>query len=264
MKVKIILSLFLLIVSCSKYSEVSKDSVGNFIVKQNDMSLSSAQVIPWLGLKNHQVPVSRGLKLTVSLPQLKDSDLAEMAQSKGADHWLIRVRRNRSSSKEDLGAVSIPLFHRPVNFKKPLGKPRQVEIDIVYMAAYARARFTAKVCPLGGHNLQIAKLQKESMTPLTQTFSVSKLSQVSYHKKVEPISFTSHKLNGGYQLLGDYFVDLAFYDGAKKKVLSNFVTYPYKISVEQEKASKLSDCIPMDSADPESSSDLIKEFKFGR
>lgn len=257
-------SILVFCLGCTQHSEVRKDTVGSFIVQKNNLSINKVQVIPWLGMGNDRMNVSRGIRLSFSLPNIEDKDLIDIAKDTGADHWLVRMRRSRANRQEDVGAIQIPLFHQPVNFKKPLGKTTRFELDLVYVAAYIISRFDAKTCPMVNHKKKITSVVVKDQPVLTETFSVSRINRKTYLRKVDSSGFTQHKFNGGQKLFGQYSLEIAFYNSKTKKVVSNYVSYPQHIFVEREKAVSLPKCQPDKSSEGKSTEDLIKEFRFGR
>lgn len=238
MRVCLFLSL-LLLYSCTKYAEFSKDTFGVNIHPVH-MKLSRLSEVKWLVGRPKRTYISQSFTFMADLPNIKQDDLEFLQEKHDIDAWIIRLIVQRGSETLDLGSLYAPFQSRKLfrgNHKT--GAPSNVSFKVYYSAAYASERFRSFSCPAFGHNLKIDSM---SIKGDNEPFTISVTKSSPYPEKTQLVELSPSAFNGGNTLKGEYFVEIAPYNSKKKVILSNFKRIPQSIVISKEERIEIKSC----------------------
>lgn len=229
----------LLCLSCTRNAEVTKDAMGTYI-NPISMKVSHLNEIRWLVGKNKEAKVSQSITFILEMPKISNSDLEYLNQHKGIDSWIIRVIADRGSKTQDLGSLYV-LFKtkKLTRGTQNSGPISNITIKIFYAAAYASERFRGFKCPAFSHNKRISSMK---INGKNEDFDLSIGQAVPYNEKNLTVELSPSSFNGGYSLIGDYFMEIAAYDSTKKYIYSSFKRIPMYVRVEEEDEIRISSC----------------------
>ncbi|WPU64503.1 hypothetical protein [Peredibacter starrii] len=229
----------LLLYSCTKYAEVSRDAMGVQITPV-EMDITHLNEIEWLVGNPKEVEVSQSFTFLVEMPKIKQEDLDYLTDQKGVDAWILRLIVNRGSETQDLGSM-YTLF-RPRKLSRGnqgAGAATNVSMKVYYAAAYASERFRTFKCPAFGHDLKIDKMEIKGEN---EPFELSIGQTSPYLEKSQLVELTPSSFNGGNSLVGDYYVEIAPYNSKKKIIFSGFKRLKKYVSVSREEKIRIKSC----------------------
>jgi hypothetical protein len=255
---------FAILLSCSREVEIKKDNSGRYLINSQDLEVKMAKPLAWANGRAKAFDISSGFQVVLAIPEIGEKNILQIAEEKKVDSWVIQISRLASGTKEVLGAFSVPLFNQKTSFKSAGKAGSRLVLEINYTASYMTSNAGPDDCPMLGHNKKIDSLEIETQAQNNSTFSVASFDPQKYNGIIEPEKMSANRLNGSKTLLGDYIFEIAFFQSSTKIVVSNFLTYPQKVSVKGEKSYMLKDC-KTGSGKPSQPGmkDFIKDFKFG-
>lgn len=228
----------LLCFSCTKYAEVSRDSIG-IQIHPVQMEISHLNEIEWkVGLKKEE-EITQSFTFIVDMPEIKQGDLDYLAANRSVDAWILRLIVNRGSETQDLGSLYTLFNPTKVARGAQGGAASSVTLKVFYAAAYASQRFRAFKCPAFGHTKKLAAFE---ITGENEEFSLSLGQALPYNEKSHLVELTPSAFNGGNSLIGEYFVEIAAYDSKKKMIHSAFKRIPMHIAVTREETVRVKSC----------------------
>jgi hypothetical protein len=237
-RMKLHLLIFLTLLSCTKYAEVNRDSVGTIISGIN-MEIYQLNEIKWFVGKQKEKKVTQSITFIASMPKLEEEDLKYLTESKEIDSWIVRLIVRKGGEERDLGSLYTLFKPRFEGRGASAGPASSVTIKIYYAAAYASERFRTFKCPAFEHNKKISSMEiRGSAEPLELII----LASSSYKEKSQLIELTPSSFNGGLSLIGEYFLEIAPYDSKKKLIHSSFKRLPMSISVKEEESVEIPSC----------------------
>jgi len=144
-----------------------------------------------------------------------------------------------------------------------LVSPRKGSIGVYYAASSISTRLDSLPCPALEHSLYIEDAELVDQREKDNLWVVSAGENTPIRAKVELISYSPITVNGGMNLLGDYAIELAFYNIDSKRRLSSFVSLPGKIEIKKEEIVVIKGCenYVVPNKGDRSATD---KFKFGR
>lgn len=238
MKALLILSL-LLIYSCTKYAEFSKDAVGINIEPVN-MNINRLNEIEWWVGRPKEAKISQSFTFAVDMPKIRQDDLDYLTEHKGVDAWILRLIVNRGSETQDLGSLYTPFRPRKITRgNQGAGAASSVSLKVYYAAAYASERFRAFTCPAFEHRSKIDSMEIKGEN---KEFSISIDQSYPYNEKSQLVELTPSSFNGGHSLVGEYFVEIAPFDSKKKMILASFKRLPQSVVVLREDKISVKSC----------------------
>jgi hypothetical protein len=236
---KALMLTLLLFYSCSKYAEVSKESVAVQIYPVT-MGISHLNQIEWRVGKNKEAKVGQSITFIVDMPKLRESDLDFLIKNKKVDSWILRLVVNRGAESQDLGSLYTKFRPRKVSrTSQTRGSPSSVTFKVFYAAAYASERFRAFDCPAFSHNKKINGMEIQGKN---QEFSLSLSHSFPYKEKSHQVELTPSAFNGGNSLVGVYYVEIAPYNSREKMIHADFKRIPMSISVNSEESIRIQSC----------------------
>lgn len=226
-----------LLLSCTKYSPLTKDSVG-ISIKDINISISQVQEVPWKVGKFREQKISQSFTVMVSMPKIKVEDLDYLTESRGIDAWILRVIAQRGSVTQDLGSL-YTLFRPRQSSRVTSSAASSISFKVYYAAAYASERFRNAKCPPFSHDKKFVDLGVEGEV---EEFNISIAGAVPYQEKSQLIELTPSSFNGGNSLAGDYYIEIAPYDSHKKLIYSAFKRISQHVTIKSEESVSVKDC----------------------
>lgn len=232
------LLLLLTLISCTKYAEVNRDSVGTIISGIN-MEMYQLNEIEWFVGKKKEKKVTQSITFISSLPKLEEDDLKYLTETKGIDSWIVRLIVRKGGEERDLGSLYTLFKPRLEGRGVSAGAASSVTIKIYYAAAYASERFRSFRCPAFEHNKKITSMEIRGSE---EPFELIILASSPYKEKSQLIELTPSSFNGGLSLIGEYFLEIAPYDSKRKLIHSSFKRLSMSISVKEEESVEIPSC----------------------
>lgn len=231
--------ILLLCYSCTKYANVTKESVG-IQIHPVEMDISHLNEIVWnVGLKKEQT-VSQSVTFIVQMPKLRKEDLDYLTKHKGIDSWIVRLIAVRGSNSQDLGSLYAMFNPRRVSrTSSSTSATSSVTFKIYYAAAYASERFRTFKCPAFGHNKRIAEM---SIKGPEEEVEINVGQAYPYNERSHLVELTPSSFNGGNSLAGNYYLEIAPYDSKNKLIHSGFKRIPKYISIDREDTIAVRSC----------------------
>ncbi|MCF8060530.1 MAG: hypothetical protein K9K67_14610 [Bacteriovoracaceae bacterium] len=258
----IIVPLFLF--SCSKRAEFKYENNTAYI-RAKDVGIDSVRVVDWKVGKYGKDTLSRGFRLSFDLPVLEDDDLKTLYKNRGANGWLIRLRRKTGIRNENLGYFAVEVISPKPGSESiyRYSSSKKGSVGVYYAASSVSTRLDQLPCPAFDHRLVIeeADVESSNVGELLWVSSSSESSNVS--AKVHLISYSPITVNGGMELKGDYYIDIALYNTSSKERMTSFLQISNFIAVKKEEEVSVKGCsnyIVPNKGDARGN----KKFKFGR
>lgn len=241
MKSLLLISIFILFSSCTKKSEVIY-SGQRVIIKPTKSGISDVDIIKWNVGMMRNITVSRGVQITVDFPVIAKEHLRFLVDKYGVDSWIIKVKRKGMMRNETMGYLYVPII---LPGQKNLMRINQLStgsFKVFYAASAVSSRFSNLPCPAFNHDLLIEKVELTSSDPLVTNITVSPVEEQRILAKVEEFNYAHTTINGGKELRGDYFLEIAFYNKERKVKLSNFIELPGVGKIVREKSIPITGC----------------------
>lgn len=228
----------LLSYSCTKYAEVSRDAMG-IQIQPVMMDISHLNEIEWLVGNPKEVEVTQSFTFLVDMPRIKQEDLDYMTDHNGVDAWILRLIVNRGSETQDLGSMYTLFRPRKLGRAQGAGAASSVSMKVFYAASYASERFRNFKCPAFGHDLKIDSM---AIKGENEEFDLVISQSSPYLEKSQLVELTPSSFNGGNNLVGDYFVEIAPYNSKKKTIHAPFKRLKKYVSVAREEKIRIKSC----------------------
>ncbi|ATH08933.1 hypothetical protein BIY24_13545 [Halobacteriovorax marinus] len=235
-----ILSLFLLF-SCQKKSQFSYDGE-RVSIEPTSSEITDITPIIWKAGIMRNITISRGVQVTFTFPQFENKDLRYLVDKYGVDSWIVRVKRKGMMRNETIGYLYVPIILPGQKNAMRINQLKKGSFRILYSASSVSARFSNSPCPAFKHDLLIEKTEVGSEKPFSSKISVSPVEEERLLVAVEDFNYSNTSLNGGKELRGDYYVDIAFYNKERKTKISNFIELDGSAKVVRERSIPLSGC----------------------
>jgi len=233
------LLILLLCYSCTKYANVTKESVG-IQINPVEMDITHLNDIDWRVGQKKEETVSQSITFIVHMPKVKKEDLEFLTSHKGIDSWILRLIVVRGSETQDLGSLYAKFNPRKVaRTSSSTGATKSVTFKVFYASAYASERFRNFKCPAFGHN---KKIKEMSIRGEDQEFEINIGQAYPYNEKSHLIELTPTAFNAGHSLVGNYYLEIAPYDSKNKMIHSNFKRIPKYVSIEREESVSIRSC----------------------
>lgn len=229
----------LLVVSCSKEAEVSRDSFG-IRVSAVTMDISQLDEIPWwIGAKRKEDKVTQSITFLIDMPKLKKKDLDYLLKERDVDSWLVRVVQVRGSKSQDLGSLLIPFVPRQHGRSSNTSASAHAAVKIYYAAAYASERMRKFKCPAFAHDKRVTKMQ---VSGDNDPFDIALGASFSYREKAQQVQLTPSSFNGGLSLTGQFYLEIAPYNTKKQSLMGSFKRIPRYVEILAEESVDVESC----------------------
>ncbi len=239
-KILLLLSLALLF-SCQKKSEVIYDGE-RVSIKPTASGVTDIDPIIWKAGILRNITISRGVQVTFSFPQFESKDLRFFVDKFGVDSWIVKVKRKGMMRNETIGYLYVPIILPGQKNAMRINQLKKGSFRILYSASTVSARFANLPCPAFKHDYLIEKVEIGDAKPFSSKLSLSPVEEERLLVRVEEFNYSNTSLNGGTELRGDYYVDIAFYNKERKTKLSNFIELDGMAKVVREKSTPLTGC----------------------
>ncbi len=256
----------LLVVGCSKKAKLTLDKFGNYEVSSKDVFVSDAEIDKWRVGPLRRQRVSKGIRIGVTLPKLDMGDLKTLIRSTEVDSYILRLKRRGVVGGRVIGHLYIPFLIKKGKTESSFRAKQMTKgyFFVYYSSAALSSRFENMSCPAFNHSLLIKDVSISPHREQLIKFNVSKSAQERLSVKVEPFDYKT-VFNGGSSLLGDYIVELAYFNYEKKERKSSWVELPERVTISREHDTAIKGCSGNNLPPPlEDSGDPVKKFKFGR
>lgn len=257
----------LLLLSCSKKSELKKDMPGVMLLIPQGAGVESADPVSWAVGPDLRQNVHKGVRLVVRFPNITDEDLKFILKKSRADAWLVKVTKKGLDGRRTMGIIELPLY--PMNHLTggSENEPRAVTtatFNIFYADASPSIRFEKFNCPaFGTHKVLDDVTITRQDTQGRSTLSFSAMDEERLGEKILEFNYYSTVFNGGMELTGEYIVEIALYERDGKRRASSWLLLPEVVDVAGEHDKPIKGCnefkIP-----PKKEKPSFEGFKFKR
>ena len=228
---KIIILLF--ISSCTKYHEIKKKN-GIYFIEDVQTELVEAKEIDWDIGRKREENISKGIKLTTTIPNLDDEAIETLNSQLGIDSWVYRLTRIRRGKEDILGYF----YYRFNNITR---STKFFSISLFYHAASVSKKFRLFHCPAFDHRLKIKKYDLETRRgKSSDDIYVRPIDNIV--GKVTRLRFAPMIVSGGRMLEGEYVLDLALYSENTKRKYSEWMPVAKSLKISQEVTINVSSC----------------------
>lgn len=251
MKKKVFLfSIFFLINSCVSYSPLIKDEKSNIdFVKPTPIKILGFKTVPWTIGQEKLIDLDQGLRLDFSLPVLKSSHLEELHNKRGVDALFAKIWYTDGKRDMLLGYLEIPLFRKVKSLRDQVSmglkekKTEKAYAQINYIASTLVPRTIQFKCPPLHHHFVLGDIKIRDFISKSDTkFVFISNNETEINRKVYPFTFQPQIFRGWHSLVGQYFIELAYYNSLKKRILTNFIRGQNYIDVLTEKEISVNEC----------------------
>jgi hypothetical protein len=253
---------------CQSYSTVEFDNKGGVTVKNPTAIFEDVEILEWKVGPLKRQRVSKGFRLGISFPLIKSDELIKIVDLRDVDSWIVRVNRGSNFGHVNLGSLYVPL--KKPGKKAELGLRPMIKgyVQVYYGAAALSKRFETSTCP-GFHHRKVIEEANIRDTPNTSSSLIvlNDAQETASSERVHAFGYNPYPFNGGMDLKGNYFLEIAFYNSQKKIIKSSFIPYADFLEVGYEKeiaikgcgASEMPNNIPA-----EREKNGVRQFKFGK
>ena len=210
------------------------------IIKTDNLQFQRVEALPWHVGPLKRQEVSKGLRIKISLPQIKKDDLLHIINVTKANSWVVRVSRKSNLGKNVLGSVYIPIKSPGTRSSKVKQLPSGYT-QVFFASAAISKRFENLNCPAFKHNLIIDKI-REHFPKEPVAFKISPGIEFRNTYKVRTFDYKPFPFNGGKSLKGIYTIELALYNYKTKMIKSNKVKVPGYFEILEEKELFIKGC----------------------
>ncbi|MCB9059997.1 MAG: hypothetical protein H6622_00575 [Halobacteriovoraceae bacterium] len=231
-------------VSCRETSTVTYGQDRTVILKVKDTSVKDFEIVDWKVGPYYKQEVSKGVRFTIQFPKLERTDVLKISELTNVDSWLVRISRSTIAGQDNLGFMYVP-FVVPGTERMNNFRVRQLEkgiVQIFYSAASVSTRFERFKCPAFNHRKVIDEVVLEDVFAPDQQLTISPVREETMPYRVEEFSLVPNSINGGKSLIGEFQIEMAFYDSRTKTKKSNYIQLDKKIIVKNETNEIISGC----------------------
>lgn len=256
--------------SCFKEkSPIEITTDGKAIILPIGAKIVEADAVDWMvGMPRRADKISKGIRLKVSFPHFDSEKLQRVMADHDITGWVVSVYKETSRGIIPLGMVHAPIIHT-IESRSQFRQVDYVIVDVFYTAAYISRAYENLACPVEGHSKRVTNIEVTGRTVFTKSLSVRATEEEPIPGRIPEASIVPYNLNGGRELMGSYYVEIALFNHAKGLRKSNFYTIPTTVTVLGEQETMVTGCqgkedvgIPKSSG--ESKEERIKKFKFSK
>lgn len=229
----VIFSLIFMLGACTKVHEVKKKN-GIYYLSEIESEITQLKHITWeVGLER-EVEISKGIRVSVSVPVISDRTKNILYNKHGIDSWIYRFSRKRKGRSDALGYV---FYH----FNNITRSTKAFTLNIYYHAATVSERFRRFHCPAFEHRAYLPEISLEKKdTIFKDNIFVKTMPKIK--SRVDRLGFTPLIFSAGRSMLGDYQVDMALYNTKTKQRFSGWLPVGKEIRVNAERKKEVASC----------------------
>ena len=254
----------ILIIGCTKYSELEKNKFGNYFFKTDQIHLKDFELIPWkVGITNKQI-ITKGILFTLTFPIIKNTDIFTINEKSGVNSWLVRVRRSSPLGSTTLGYFYSPFLLPGIPGIKGL-RAKQIKsmtMQIEYSAATLPIELVRSPCPPMNHRKVIEEIFVDPQSDAFTLMTISPDISSSLEENISEYSYQTPTVDGGADLAGVYNFELAFFDSINKKIMGDWFAYPETITIVKEMEITLEECVNYEQSKTQPDYSDFKRFKW--
>lgn len=228
------LILLFTLISCNKVHDLHKQN-GLHFIKEMYTEISNYADVRWDIGRKREVDISKGVRITSTLPSVSSESKKILRKKYGIDSWLIKVSRFRRGYAQSLGYFTVKLENMSRTTK-------DFTINLYYHAAAVSKRFRLFHCPAFNHRLSISSLRLNKRENISKKNLYVRLVE-RFPGKTSKLTFAPSVLSGGKALTGKYYIDLALYNSKKKQRYSDWSKGGNLISISQEFSKAVKSCL---------------------
>ncbi len=261
-----LLFILFVLIGCSKKATLSKDKFNNYLISSNEVFVSDVAIEKWRVGPLRRQKLSKGIRIGVTFPQLDMGDLETLVRETNVDSYILRLKRRGVVGGRVIGHLYVPFLIRKGKTSSSLRSKQMTKgfFFVYYSAAALSARFENMSCPAFNHRYLIKEVELDKHRNQMITFNVSKSSVEKVIARVNPFDYKT-VFNGGPSLVGDYVIEMAFFNYEKKERKSSWIELPERVTVQNEFEQVVKGCASDNLPPPvEDTGDPVKRFKFGQ
>jgi hypothetical protein len=254
------LLIFTFLLGCSDKSKLILINQKIAGIEKIETYIEDIKVVDWKVGDFRASTLSKGFLLMVKLPHLANSDIEKIVNSTSVDSWVLRFHKRTEHGSRILGTTYVPFVREYTNGGTRTNNQEGIYTNIFYSAAALSGRLENLKCPAMNHRKTIDRWTiNKSDSPKSIIISYS--NQLSENPAISGIM--PEILNGDMSLVGEYFVEIAFY-GSKSKILySEFVQIGNTLVISSEKEVSVKSCDNFEVPSPDyEHKEKMKQFKF--
>lgn len=222
-----------LFVSCTKMHDIKNENGIDFL-ENVSVKVTNAKSVDWkVGRKKDKV-VSRGIRVTTTVPRITNEGKLHLYNKHGIDSWIYKFSRVVRGRKDEIGNI----FYHFNNISK---STEAFSLNIYYHASAVSERFRAFHCPAFDHRYYIENADVEATSTVPSNVYIRTLS--TEPAKVERLSFSPHIFSAGRNMLGKYIVEYALYNSKTKQLFSEWKKAYGEIPILREVSVSLPSCL---------------------
>lgn len=244
--------------------EIAAD--GKAIILPTTAKIVEADAVDWMvGMPRRADKISKGIRLKVTFPHLDSKKLQKVMADHDITGWVVSIYRETSRGIVPLGMVHAPIIHT-IESRSQFRQVDFVIVDVFYTAAYISRAYENLACPVEGHSKRVTNIKVTDRTVFTKSLSVRATEEEPIPGKIPEASLVPYNLNGGKELMGSYFAEIALFNHEKGLRKSNFYTVPTTVNVLGEQETTVTGCqgredVGIPKSTGESKEERIKKFK---
>lgn len=229
----ILLIFSILIIGCTKVHDLEKKN-GIYYIKDIKTEIKEVKHINWdVGLKR-EIEVSKGMRLSITVPIISDKVKNILHAKHGIDAWVYRFSRIRRGRKDPLGFT---YYH----FNNISRSTKAFMLNIYYHAASVSNHFRNFHCPAFDHRFYIPEINLIERQ-VNDDSSVYVRSMPNVKAKVDKLGFMPLIFTAGRSMVGEYQIDYALYNTKTKQRYSSWLPVQNKVSIPQELHKSVASC----------------------
>jgi hypothetical protein len=262
MKVLFLLATVFLFFSCDKNSEVIY-SGKRVIIKPKNAGIEDIDIIKWKVGMMRNITISRGVQIIVNFPTIDKKHLRFLVDKYGVDSWIVKVKRRGMMRNETMGYLYIPIILPGQKNSMRINQLSTGSFKVFYAASAVSSRFSRLPCPAFKHDYIVEKVEVARTSPLMRKLVVSPVEEQRILAKVEEFNYAHTIVNGGEELRGEYYLEIAFYNKERKVKLSNWIELDGLAKVLRERSVPLKGCENFKIPPRGKDENLYQKFNFG-
>lgn len=235
MKKLLIFSLIILLTNgCDDLNEVEEKN-GLFFISNLEPEMSEPRIIDWkIGRKREKI-VSKGLRISSTIPRLSDKAKRILQQKGSIDSWIIRITKETRGASQNIGYFYMKLHNITRSTK-------QFTISLYYHAASVSKRFRLFHCPAFNHRLEVTNFDIRDRSFIEkENLYIRPLD--SFPGQVSQLRFAPTVVSGGQSLIGVYHIDMALYSAKTKIIHSKWLPVKGALHITQETPVSVPSCL---------------------
>lgn len=252
----------LLFISCDKKSEVIY-SGKRVIIKPVNAGIADIDIMKWKVGMMRNITISRGVQVTVNFPKIAKEHLRFLVDKYSIDSWVVKVKRRGMMRNETIGYLYVPIILPGQKNVMRINQLSTGSFKVFYAASAVSSRFSRLPCPAFKHDYLIEKVDIQRTKPLMTKLVVSPVEEQRILAKVEEFNYSNTVINGGKELRGEYYLEIAFYNKERKVKLSNWIELDGVAKVLRERSIPLKGCENFKIPPRGKDENLYKKFNFG-